>query len=371
MTLQGISAVFVRDFRKFLSHPFFIVVMFLIPALLLAICGSSLGGFESHLPIGVVQAGFLDEDTPLFTSAAYYLNHVPQADPDLAYRGKILDVTTYADEKSAKQDLVNGKISAVVVFPPLVTNDNTVDLYIDSSELMESIYIQPAVENTLLHLGAHNPVAIHKIYGNVEYIYYYCTGLLVMTLFTTCMSFGAISLLRDKESGTHEGYLATRLEKLDIILGSIAGNAVRTFLVGLLMFWGIVIISGQSTPPIQQFLSVAFVLIVCSIGIASLLVFLACVLPSQPVFTSVASLLNITLYMCSGAIFPRFGMPDWIVSLYEVNPEHYAVHAVRCTLMRDQGITVYGTDLVVLLLFSMGMILLSIVVYRRTLDKSG
>ena len=78
-----------------------------------------------------------------------------------------LDVTVYADEAQAKQDLENGKISAVVVFPSSVTNDDAVRLYVDSSDSITPPLVQGAVTQVLLGLGATNPIIVDKIYGDI------------------------------------------------------------------------------------------------------------------------------------------------------------------------------------------------------------
>jgi ABC-2 type transport system permease protein len=44
------------------------------------------------------------------------------------------------------------------------------------------------------------------------------------------------------------------------------------------------------------------------------------------------------------------------------------VHALRSIILRGQGITVIGTDLVALPIFSLGAIALGIMTYRRTLE---
>ena len=80
----------------------------------------------SHIPVGVVQEVPPYNDTPLFTNAAYQLNHISQGSENDAE--KELDVTIYTDEAQAKQDLENGKIAAVIVFPSSVSNDNAVRL---------------------------------------------------------------------------------------------------------------------------------------------------------------------------------------------------------------------------------------------------
>ena len=101
----------------------------------------------------------------LFSSAAVALNHISQKD-----NPKLLDVTVYADESAAKRDLAKGLISAVVVFPSEISNDHAVRLYVDSSNSIIPSLVESAVRSVLATLGAHNPVTVNKIYGDIKYI---------------------------------------------------------------------------------------------------------------------------------------------------------------------------------------------------------
>ena len=108
--MRGPLAIFKRDFKKFLSNPFIIMMTLFMPIMYLVVFGSAMGGTISHIPVGVVQEVPPYNDTPLFTSAAYQLNHISQGSDNDAE--KQVDVTVYADEAQAKQDLENGKISS-------------------------------------------------------------------------------------------------------------------------------------------------------------------------------------------------------------------------------------------------------------------
>ncbi len=127
--IRAPAAIFKRDFKKFLSNPAVVVMTLLFPLLYLVVFGNALGGTISHIPVGVVQEVPPYNDTPLYTSAVYQLNHIGQGSQNDAQ--KQLDVTTYTDEAQAKQDLQNGKISAVIVFPSAVSSDHAVRVYVD------------------------------------------------------------------------------------------------------------------------------------------------------------------------------------------------------------------------------------------------
>jgi ABC-2 type transport system permease protein len=72
--------------------------------------------------------------------------------------------------------------------------------------------------------------------------------------------------------------------------------------------------------------------------------------------------------MTSGAFYPTIAMPDWLNWMTNINPEYYAIHALRGILLRGQGIDVVGSDLLAICLFSSAMIAFGIIVFKRTLE---
>jgi ABC-2 type transport system permease protein len=72
--------------------------------------------------------------------------------------------------------------------------------------------------------------------------------------------------------------------------------------------------------------------------------------------------------MTSGAFYPTIGMPDWLRWITVINPEFYAVDALRSIILRGQGLNVIGMDIVALLIFSVVAIILGISTFRRTLE---
>src|SRR5512136_2963908 len=124
--IRGAVAIFKRDFKKFLSNPFVVIMTLMMPIMYLIIFGNAMGGNLSNIPIGVVQEVPPYNDTPLFSNAVFALNHITQKDYP-----KLMDVKLYADETQAKHDLAGGLITAVVIFPSEVSNDHAVRLYVD------------------------------------------------------------------------------------------------------------------------------------------------------------------------------------------------------------------------------------------------
>ena len=81
--IRGAVAIFSRDFKKFLSNPFVVIMTLMMPIMYLVIFGNAMGGTISHIPVAVVQEGPPYNDTPLFTSAVictqpYYAERLSQ-----------------------------------------------------------------------------------------------------------------------------------------------------------------------------------------------------------------------------------------------------------------------------------------------------
>lgn len=361
--IRGAIAIFKRDFKKFLSNPFVIIMSLMMPIMYLVIFGNAMGGTLSHIPIGVVQEGPPYNETPLFSNAVVALDHITQKD-----NPKLLDVTVYTDETMAKRDLADGSITAVVVFPSEVSNDHAVRLYVDSADSITPTVVESAVNGVLARIGAHNPVLVNKIYGDIKYIQFFGVGVIVMAIFTSTMFGGGIALIRDREAGIHEGYLVTPVQRTSIIAGIISSGTVRAFLAGFVIFLVDILITGIILRSIQDFLLVVLVIFIACVGVTSLVVSFASRFSAQQEYASVVAFLNLILFMTSGAFYPVIGMPGWLRWITIINPEYYGVHALRAIILRGQGLNVIGTDLIALCIFSGAMIVLGIVTYRRTLE---
>lgn len=361
--IRGAVAIFKRDFKKFLSNPFVIMMTMFMPIMYLVIFGNAMGGTITHVPIAVVQEEPSLTNTPLFVSAVETLKVMAQKD-----NPRMFDVTVYLDEEKAKRALNNGIVKGVVVFPSPVSRSNAVRLYLDSSEYVTPSLIQSGVQTALLTTGAKNLVEVNKIYGEIEYIQFFGVGVIVMAIFMSTMMGGGIALIKDREMGIIEGYLVTPVKRSSIILGMIGSGSIRAFLAGFIIFIVDILVTGIIIQNTEDFLLILLVLFITSLGITSLMVSIASRFSNQQEYAAVAAFFSLILFMTSGAFYPVIGMPGWLRWITIINPEYYAVDALRSIILRGQGLEVIGIDLLALLIFSTAAIILGITTYRRTLE---
>jgi ABC-2 type transport system permease protein len=361
--IRGALAIFKRDFKKFLSNPFVILMTLFMPIMYLVIFGNAMGGTITHIPLGVVQEEPYTLNTPLFNTATDTLHNLAQRDS-----ARTFDVIHYNDEEKAKRDLRQGKIKGVVVFPSPIAPDSAVRLYVDSSDYVTPSLIESGVRTVLSQIGARNPVAINKIYGDIKYIQFFGVGVIVMAIFMTTMFGGGIALIKDREVGIVEGYLVTPVKRSSIILGMIGSGTIRAFFAGFVIFIVDLLITGIIIQSIEDFLLILLVLFITSMGVTSLMVSIASRFTNQQEYSSVAAFFSLILFMTSGAFYPTIGMPDWLRWITVINPEYYAVDAMRSIILRGQGLEVIGMDILALLIFSALSIALGIATFRRTLE---
>lgn len=361
--IRGALAIFKRDFKKFLSNPFVIIMTLFMPIMYLVIFGNAMGGTITHIPLGVVQEEPFTTNTPLFTLATEGLGNLAQRDSPRTF-----DLTVYNDEEKAKRELRAGRIKGVVVFPSPIAPESAVRLYVDSSDYVTPTLIESGVRSVIARTGAGNLIAVNKIYGDIEYIQFFGVGVIVMAIFMTTMFGGGIALIKDREVGIVEGYLVTPVKRSSIILGMIASGTVRAFFSGFVIFMVAILITGIIIQSVENFFLILLVLLITSMGVTSLMVSIASRFTNQQEYSSVAAFFSLILFMTSGAFYPTIGMPDWLRWITVINPEYYAVDALRSIILRGQGLEVIGMDLFALLVFSALSIALGIATFRRTLE---
>ena len=77
--------------------------------------------------------------------------------------------------------------------------------------------------------------------------------------------------------------------------------------------------------------------------------------------------MNVILFFPSGAVYPTASLPDWLKSFAMVNPEAYAVDALKALLFKSAGFTTVWADIGFLMVFMAVMMTAAIMLFKRTL----
>ena len=109
------------------------------------------------------------------------------------------------------------------------------------------------------------------------------------------------------------------------------------------------------------------VIIVTAFALISLMFLLMVRVTDPLVPRATFGVLNTFLYFPSGAVYPQQGFPAWMQAIAKVDPFTYSVHAFKCLLLKNTGLSAITGDLMYLTVFSVIAMTLATRLFRRTL----
>jgi ABC-2 type transport system permease protein len=371
--VHRVWAIVERELRRFRRSPALIIMSLIMPIAQLVVLGYAFGGQVKHLRVALV-----DHDHGVPANRLHELSNAVGANAE------IFETLPYADEGEAVEDLRNGRLNGVVSIPPgfsrrtLASDDPHVALIEDNTDSFVSgslaatvsglvdAYNHPPVEAR--RLSGQTSLDVVEVYPYVPYIQYLLPGSIVMSVFTMVMIGGGIIFVDDKARGLHEGYLVTPITRLELIFGFNLSGTIKAVIAGAVLMTIGSVIAGVPNPfdPMRMFRLLCLI-VVTAFALVSMM-FLLMVRVNDPLIPRATfGVLNTFLYFPSGAVYPQQAFPGWMRAIAKVDPFTYAVHALKCLLLKNTGFEAIGLDLLYLGLFSVITMTSATLLFRRAL----
>jgi len=372
-TLLRLSAVITRDIKKFLRNPIVIGMSFLMPIIYLVIMGNSFQGKLQSLPLVVIN-----QDSGQYARNLYDNLRAIESGP------ATLTLFQAEDEQAAIDDVRKGKYKAALIIPhdfskriDLKTRAE-VGLFIDNTDGISSGTIIAAVNGAVAatrsrYIAIREPAdAIYvrdvNLYRNVDYFQSLVPGVVVMAIFLGTLTTGVFNVVMDRFQGIEESYLLTPLTKANIVGGLIlSGLAITTSVSVLVLGVGIVLTGIPLPTNIGQLASLLVIIIFTTLCLQSLMFALRGRADHPRLVGVLSGFMNVILFFPSGAVYPTTSLPGWLKSFAMVNPEAYAVDALKALLFKNAGLLTVLTDIGFLMLFTAVMMVAAIMLFKRTL----
>ena len=370
--MHRVWAIIERDMRRFRRSPTLVVVSMIMPVVQLVILGHAFGGKIRNLEVGVVDQ---DHGVP-----AVKLKELFQA---VAANARTFETVAYSDQASALADLHNGKISGVLNIPPhfsrrLLSGSNPrLALIEDNTDQFAAAALEGTLRGLLEPYNQPAPpprlsgaatLSVVEIYPYVPYVQYLLPGSIVLAIFVSAMIGGGIIFIDDKARGLHEGYLVTPIRKFELILGFTLAGAAKAIIAGTVLVVLGSLLAGIPDPlnPLRL-LRMFLMVVTTSLALISMM-FLLMVRVSDPLIPrAIYGVLSTVLFYPSGAVYPVNAFPRWMQILAVVDPFTYAVHGFKELVLKSTGLAAIGTDLAVLIGFTILAMVAATVLFRRTL----
>jgi ABC-2 type transport system permease protein len=380
--MKGALWVCERDLRKFIRQPFVMFSALVGPFLTLILMGYAFGGTITHVPVAVVSlsqghfsSGYLDlvtnEQNCAFGGASC---------------GNAFRLQGFPNLESAERMLREGQVKAIIYIPSgfdtaLSNSANAfVTIYLDNTDPLSASAVYAGLTRAAQQLQAQARVQLApgqsgslnvdqaNFYRNVLYIEFMAPGSLVQAIFIASIIGGGISILIDKQRGIFEGYLVTPLKQYEIVVGVLLAGVVKAMFSSLTMLFMAITIAGvRPMTNAAGFLLMIFTILLTGLGLISMMTAFAVRVPAPEVYQFTAFPINLVLYFTSGAIYPIDGFPNWMRSIALVNPEAYAVHALRLLTYKGASVTAVIGDFAFLAVFTGLMVALATVAFQRRL----
>lgn len=191
-------------------------------------------------------------------------------------------------------------------------------------------------------------------------------GVVIMAIFLGALTTGAFNLVMDRFLGVDESYLLTPLSKTDIVGGLIVSGLLITTVMAFVIFVASMLITGI---PLSHWLGksamVLCIIVVTTLGLQSFMFSILGQFHHPRIVGILSGFLNVILFFPSGAVYPVASFPGWLKGFAKINPEAYAVHALKAVLFKDAGFGAIMGDLLFLLFFTGIMLVLAVATFRR------
>jgi ABC-2 type transport system permease protein len=366
-------AVIERDLKKFIRNPFVLAMSILMPLIYLIILGNSFQGKLQGLPLVVVN----EDSGPSSRRLMENLRAI-QRNPGT------FTLVNASDEQASIDGVREGEYKAALIIPAdfsqkvALKSQPEVGLFLDNTDSISASAIRGAVNGSLLSINTdyvlirERPDQIYmrdiNLYRQVDYFQSLVPGVVIMSIFLGTLTTGSFNLVMDRFLGVEESYLLTPLSKLHIVAGLIISGLSITTLIALLIFSVSMIITGMPlTEGIQQVASILLVIVLTTLCLLSLM-FVVMGRVSHPRIVGILSgFLNVILFFPSGAVYPIASFPPWLKAFAKVNPEAYAVHALKSILFKGETLTSISGDVVFLFVFTAITMTIAISSFKRTL----
>ncbi|MGB8702250.1 MAG: ABC transporter permease [Thermosynechococcaceae cyanobacterium] len=357
-----------KEIQQILRNKQLLILLTFPPTVQLLLYGFALNPDVHHLPLGILDYAHTLDSRNLI--AALTENH-------------IFDIQQmFVRESDLQASVETGTLTAGMIIPPdfsqLLARDRTaaIQVFIDGVDAntagIANGYLHQMVQQFNRHqtgLDFKPPIetAVTFLYNpGLRSSWFFVPGVmgLVLTLIGSLVS--AVTVVREKDTGTLEQLLMTPADAWEILLAKIVplflllmGDVLLALGIGRFIFQ----LPFRGDFILFMALSSLYVFVGISVGIL-----LATVSKSQQQVVLTAFFINLPMVQLSGAIAPIETMPPFFQAISWLNPLRHYIAIVRGILLKGVGLESLWGHALALALFAIVLLTVSVSLFRRQLS---
>ena len=376
MNFERLSAMVRKEFVQMRRDPTTVRLMLAVPVMQLLIFGFAVRTDVRNLPTVIFDQSRTQESRSFVQSLVATDNFLVKS-----------QVHSYAE---ALEAVDAGRARAAVVFPPdyarsLKRGDTTpVQVLVDASDPTASqsaiAAAQLVGQKTNMRLvelrigTAGSPASQLPIDVRVRPLYnpalanaiFIVPGLIGMILSNTLIIITALSIVRERETGTLEQLIVTPLAKWEIMLGKIAPYVLVGYLqLTIVLVVGYFVFHVPVRGPLLALYGASFLFIVASLGLG---LFVSTLGRNQAQVMQTAFLFLLPNILLSGFMWPREAMPAAARYVGIFLPLTHYLRLVRGIILKGNGLTELWPQLLGLAVFAFLFFMFSTWRFSKTLE---
>ncbi|KTD39948.1 ABC transporter permease [Legionella parisiensis] len=344
------------------------------PAIQILLFGFIINTDPKNLPTAIISS----EDTPFTRSLLEGLKNTHYFSIDTAAK----------DEKTAERLLLSGKSLFIINIPPNFSRNLIREKY--PHVLIEADASDPLTVANAFRAASELPTRVfqHDLHGALEYLapkdmpfdfeihakfnsenipqYNTIPGLIAYLIFATFTVLTAVSINSEFERGTFETLLITPLTPGNIIFGKVIPHFILAYLlffVLLAIAYFIFSIPFYGSLPLYLLLLAPYSISNIGTGLA-----ISALTKSQFTAVSLSNAYILIATLISGFLFPFNGIPHWAQYFSQIMPLTHFLRITRNSMLKGAELDILWPDAWPIILFTVFIIFLAILLFRRTLD---
>jgi len=376
VNFERLGAMVRKEFVQMRRDPTTVRLMLAVPVMQLLIFGFAVRTDVRHLPTVVFDQSRTQESRSFVQSLTATDNFTVKR-----------NVKSYAE---AIEAVDAGRARAAVVFPPdyarsLKRGDTTpVQVLVDASDPTASqsaiAAAQLVGQKTNMRLvelrigTAGSPASQLPIDVRVRPLYnpalanaiFIVPGLIGMILSNTLIIITALTIVRERETGTLEQLIVTPLAKWEIMLGKIAPYVLVGYMqLTIVLVVGYFVFHVPIRGPLLALYGASFLFIVASLGLG---LFVSTLGRNQAQVMQTAFLFLLPNILLSGFMWPREAMPAAARYVGIFLPLTHYLRLVRGIILKGNGLTELWPQLLGLAVFAFLFFMFSTWRFSKTLE---
>jgi ABC-2 type transport system permease protein len=375
-------ALIKKEFNQIRRDKRLAISLIVPPTVQLLLFGFALNATVEHLKMGVVDLSHTPESRDLVASmtesGAFVLTHTYfSADQlgDAIARGN-LDAGMVVPYEFAR-DLQRGRQVSVQILLNAM-NANTAAIAQGYSEGVlqnwnQTMMRQSGVHARILQVSANQVAREGNVLLHPAYLFnpglvtswFIVTGTFGVLLMLNGSLISSAAMIKEREAGTVEQLLMTPAGTGEIVIAKIAPIFA---LLCLMILFAITLIRVAFDVPFRgSFLLVLLGAILCVLSGIGIGTFIATFTKSAQQAQLMSFFVNPPLASLSGALTPVEAMPHWLQPLTVLNPIRHFGIITRSVLLKGSGIEAVWPNLLALAMFTVVLLSLSVMRFRKQL----